>query len=137
MDPEARSSGAGDEEVRPLLELAQALDDGHPDRLVAAIEDQVAIARRDIREAPFAARILSLLGKADLAFEVMERYLFDRGWFGQASPIGPMTRRYTDFLFSRPMATARADRRFTQLTRELGLADYWRARGLSLPSFPS
>jgi len=137
MDPEARPSGARDEEVRPLLELAKALDDRHPDRLAAAIHDQVKIARMEIREAPFAARIFSLLGQVDLAFEAMERYLFDRGSFGQASPIGPMTRRYTDFLFSRPMAAARADRRFAQLTRELGLADYWRVRGMSPPSFPA
>jgi tetratricopeptide (TPR) repeat protein len=137
MDPEARPSGAGDEEVRPLLELAQALDDRGPHRVAAAIQDQVEMARMEIREAPFAARIFSLLGQVDLAFQAMERYLFDRGSFGQASPIGPMTRRYTDFLFSRPMAAARADRRFPQLTRELGLADYWSARGMSPPSFPS
>lgn len=137
MDPEARPSGTGDPEVQPLLKLARAVEDRRPSQVEAAIRDQVEMARSDIRSASFSARVFSLLGQVDFAFEIMERYFFDRGTFGGPSPIGPMTRRYTDFLFSGGMAAVRADDRFAQLTHELGLERYWRARGIAAPFFPS
>ena len=137
MDPEARPSGTGDEEVQPFLKLAQAVDSRQPGLVEAVIGDQIEMARSDIRSVPFSARALSLLGRVDLAFETMERYFFDRGSFGSSSPIGPMTRRYTDFLFSGVMAAVRAHSQFARLTHELGLVGYWRARGMAAPSFPS
>jgi tetratricopeptide (TPR) repeat protein len=137
MDPEARPSGTGDEEVQPLLKLAQAVEGRQPELVEAAIRSLVEMAERDIRSAPFPAQVFSLLGRVDLAFATMERYFFDRGSFGTASSIGPMTRRYTDFLFSSEMAAVRADSRFGRVTHELGLDGYWRARGMAAPSFPS
>ena len=137
MDPEARPSGTGDEEVESLLKLAQALDEGQSGRLQEVVRNLVEMAEGDVRAVPFSARVFSLLGQVDLAFDAMGRYLFDRGSFGRASPIGPMTRRYTDFLFARPMAAVRADSRFAQLTQDLGLTGYWRARGMQAPAFSS
>jgi len=101
------------------------------------VQNLTQMAQSDIESAPFPVRIFSLLGRVDLAFEAMERYFFDRGSFGAASPIGPMTRRYTDFLFSGGMAAVHADPRFRQLTQELGLEAYWHDRGMRRPSFPS
>jgi hypothetical protein len=100
MDPEARPSGAGDQDVQSFLKLARAVEERQPGLVDAVIRDQVGMARSDIRSALSSAQVFSLLGRVDLAFEAMERYFFDRGSFGEASPIGPMTRRYTDFLFS-------------------------------------
>ena len=137
MDPEARPSGMGDEEVQPLLKIAQAADQRQPGIVDAVIKDAVEMARSDIKSVPFLARVLSLLGRSDLAFATMERYLLDRGSFGTASPIGPTTRRYTDFLFSPVMEGLRAEQRFAELTREVGLEGYWRSRGMRPPSFPS
>ena len=137
MDPEARPSGAGEQDVQPLLKLAQAIEGRQPDLAESAIQHLTQMAQSDIRSAPFPVRIFSLLGRVDLAFEAMDRYFFDRGSFGTSSPIGPMTRRYTDFLFSGGMAAVHADRRFPKLTQELGLEAYWRAQGMRRPSFPS
>jgi len=137
MDPEARPSGAADADVQPLLKLAQAVEGRQPDLVDGAVQNLTQMAQSDIGSAPFPVRIFSLLGRVDLAFEAMERYFFDRGSFGAASPIGPMTRRYTDFLFSGGMAAVHADPRFRQLTQELGLEAYWHARGMRRPSIPS
>jgi hypothetical protein len=63
----------------------------------------------------------------------MDRYFLNRGSFGKPSPIGPFTRRYTDFLFWTPMSDARSDRRFGELTRRIGLDAYWAARAQPRP----
>lgn len=135
MDPEARPSGMAADEVDLFLKLARAVEGRHPDAVDAAIRDQLAMVHSDVRAVTFAAPVFSLLGRLDLAFQSMERYFFDRGSFGSPSPIGPMTRRYTDFLFSRPMAAARADPRFAELAQELTLESYWRSHGMSPPAF--
>jgi hypothetical protein len=74
-----------------------------------------------------------MLDRPDLAFSSMERYFLNRGSFGKPSPIGRFTRRYTDFLFWLPMASARSDRRFSEITLQIGLDAYWASRGLPRP----
>lgn len=133
MDPESRPSGMRDEDVKPFLKLAQAIESRNPADVDSAVKDQVNMAREDIRATTFAALVFSLFGRVDLAFETMERYFFNRGSFGSPTPIGPYTRRYTDFLFAQPMESVRADPRFASLTRELGLNAYWRSSGTPRP----
>ena len=129
MDPEAIPSGLRGADLEPLLTLARAVDRKRPDDVNAAIRDALDESRADIQSMYDAAPSLALLGRPDLSFEGLNRYYFNRGTFGAPTPIGPYTRRYTDFLFSMPMASARTDPRFAQLTREIGLDAYWASRG--------
>lgn len=136
QDPEARPSGMGDADVEPYLTLARAAQTREPRDVQQAIDFATRIAREDVRAIADAAPIFALFGRRDLVFASLDRYFLDRGPFGNASPINQYTRRYTDFLFSTPMTPIRSDPAFAELTRQIGLDDYWRAAGLTLPRLP-
>ena len=133
MDPEARPSGIGDADVEPFLKLAQALDRRRPEDIEAATETQIQMTRKDVRSIAFAAPVFALLGRSDLTFASLERYYLNIGTFGEPSPIGPYTRRYTDQLYSQAFSASHADPRFRQLTKAIGLDAYWDAAGMKAP----
>lgn len=133
MDPEARPSGMGDAQTEPILRLARAAEHREPDVVRSVIDDLVGMSRADVQFIAAAAPLFALLGRTDLTFESLDRYLLDRGPFGASSPIGPYTRRYTDHLFSTPMAAVRCDPRFHRLTAAIGLDAYWKALGKTPP----
>jgi DNA-binding winged helix-turn-helix (wHTH) protein len=133
LDPEARPSGMGDREVEPYLTLARAVEQRQSSDVEEATRFGLQMAQGDVRAIADAAPVFALLGRLDLTFESLERYFLNRGSFGTPSPIGPYTRRYTDFLFSSPMAVARRDSRFRELTRLIGLDAYWHERGMRNP----
>jgi DNA-binding winged helix-turn-helix (wHTH) protein/tetratricopeptide (TPR) repeat protein len=137
MDPEARPSGIGDAEIEPFVRLAQAIDRRRPDDLEAAVRDQVQMTREDVRSIAFAAPVFALLDRPDLTFASLERYFLNRGTFGEPSPIGPYTRRYTDQLYWPAIAPIHADARFGQLTVAIGLEDYWKSAGMKPPYLPA
>lgn len=126
MDPETLPSGFGPSTVQPALKLARAVDTRDPKDIAAALQNQLAIVQSDTAAIYDAAPIFALLGRTDLTFAALDRYLLDRGPVGSPTPIGPATRRYTDMLFALPMAAARNDARFALLTARVGLDDYWR-----------
>lgn len=132
-DPEARPSGTPDHEIEPYRTIARAVEQRQPADVESAVRFLTALAEADVRATREAAPLFALLGRTDLAFASMDRYFLDRGSFGTSSPIGPYTRRYTDFLFGIPMASARSDPRFAQLTQRIGLDAYWASRGLPRP----
>lgn len=129
QDPDSLPSGFGPDQVQSRLTLARAVQSGRPEDVESSLRLQQRIAAADPRAIAGAAPIFALLGRLDLAFASLERYYFNRGGFGPPAPIGPYTRRYTDFLFSPAMAAARTDPRFARLTRAIGLDDYWQATG--------
>jgi DNA-binding winged helix-turn-helix (wHTH) protein/tetratricopeptide (TPR) repeat protein len=133
MDPEARPSGMSDSEVQPFLRLARALDDLRPADMEAAVRDQIDAAKVDVRSIAFAAPVFALLGRPDLTFTSLDRYLLNRGTFGSPSPIGPYTRRYTDNLYGPAMKSLRSDPRLAELTKAIGLDAYWRRAGMKAP----
>lgn len=133
MDPEARPSGLTDADVEPLLGLARAAEHRRPEDVEAALRYATAAGKEEVESIAEVAPIFALLGRIDLTFESLDRYFLDRGPFGPSSPIGPYTRRYTDFLFTAPMAAARADERLAALTRAIGLDHYWRSKGMKRP----
>jgi DNA-binding winged helix-turn-helix (wHTH) protein/tetratricopeptide (TPR) repeat protein len=137
LDPEARPSGVGDADIEPLVTLARAAEQRRPADVEAAIGYHRGWAQKDSRSIPDAVPVFGLFGRLELAFDGLDRYLLNRGSFGSPSPIGPYVRRDTHFLFSRPMAAARSDPRFSALTRAIGLDDYWRSAGMSVPTFPA
>ena len=137
MDPESLPSGFRAEDTEPLLALARAAESRRPDDVASSLLYFRNLASADATAIRDAAPNFALLGDLDLVFQSLERYFFNRGTFGQPAAIGPYTRRYTDFLFRLPMAAARADPRFAALTREIGLADYWRSTGFFPPMVKS
>ena len=133
MDPEARPSGLSDADIEPPLRLARAVEHLRPAEIDAAIRDQQDAATADVQSIPFAATVFALLGRPDLTFGSLDRYLLNRGSFGEPAPIGPYTRRYTDDLFSAPMKDLHGDSRFAALTEAIGLDAYWRAARIDPP----
>ena len=133
MDPEARPSGMGDAQTEPFLRLARAVEYRRPDDVESVIQGMTRIALADVRAISSVAPLFALLGRPDLTFASLDRYLLNRGPFGYPTPIGPHTRRFTDPLFSTPMALVRGDPRFRQLTSAIGLDDYWKALGTAPP----
>lgn len=132
-DPSYRPTGYGPEETAPLVTLARAVELQRPKDVQAAISEQRESARRHVTNIPDAVQVFGLLGAADLAFAALEKYYFNRGSFGAPAPIGPYSRRATDFLFGRATASLRKDPRFPVLTQSLGLNDYWQKAGIKPP----
>ena len=126
MDPDALPSGLGPAAVEQRQTLARAVDKEEPADVQAVIDHYLRLAREDALNIAMAAPIFSFFARADLTFTSLERYYFNRGSFGKPARIGPYTRRYTDPLFTMPMAAARTDPRFARLVREIGLEAYWR-----------
>ena len=129
MDPEARPSGLPQPLVDQLLQITRAVEYRRPDDVQAVIRQHRELAGGDVRSVQIASPIFALFGDVDLAFDAISRYFFNRGPFGTPAAIGPYTRRYTDFLFTAPMAAVRRDPRFAQVTEAIGLQAYWDATG--------
>ena len=137
LDPEARPSGMGQADAEPYLVLARAAEHRQSSDIEKSIRFALRVANEDVRGIPDAAQIFAMFGQLDPLFASLDRYFLNRGTFGKPSPIGPNTRRFTDFLFSMPMAAARADPRYRELTRRIGLDDYWRGAGIAAPALPA
>jgi hypothetical protein len=79
---------------------------------------------------------LAALGAKDEAFSILEGYYFRRGPWAAISPDQDRGEGglWTPPLFEPPMRPLWQDRRFTNLTRRLGLKAYW-DRTNSRPDF--
>jgi hypothetical protein len=84
-----------------------------------------------------AVMILSALGEVDTAFDVCNGFLLSRGSIvhqgepGSKDAVNDAAARInTQWLFTPPAASMRADARFLPLCDALGLGDYWRQRGV-------
>ena len=129
MDPESLPSSFAPGQVELLLVLARAVETQRPPDVEESLANQLRMAGEDVASIAVAAPVFAALGRPDLTLASLDRYYFNRGSFGRPSPIGPYTRRYTDFLFTSPMAAMRADFRFAPLLQEIGLKTYWEQTG--------
>jgi tetratricopeptide (TPR) repeat protein len=88
-----------------------------------------------------AMMLLNLMDATDAAFAVSEAYYLERGpiiaameWRPGQPFLPDQRRRKTNMLFTPTCARMQRDPRFMPLMRDIGLADYWRRRGV-VPDF--
>ncbi len=81
--------------------------------------------------------ILSGLGDVDSAFEIANGFLLSRGKVVMRAQVGPRDSwvkdpgwKWTQWLFTPPVASMRADGRFLALCDGIGLTEYWAKRGV-------
>jgi tetratricopeptide (TPR) repeat protein len=134
MDPEALPSGFGQPQVASRLRLVRAVERGEAADVQAVIDHFIRLAESDSGGIVGAAPVFSFFNRHELTFATLERYLLNRGSFGTPANVGAYTRRDTSALFTIPMRSARADPRFANLVREIGLQAYWQ-RTRVLPDY--
>lgn len=120
-----------------LLALSgAALETRNPVLIARATVANAAAARRGAGGAITAIQLLSGLGALDQAFAACEGYLLRSGAPAPAEaepdgfPLNDHRKKKTMMLFVPSCAALRADPRFGRLCEAMGLAAYWRAKGL-------
>lgn len=123
--------------VAQWLPTLEAFDDPSPARVAKARYANSAAAQLNPGQATFAAMALSQLGEIDAAFEVIDGLLLSEGPLVANRPIEPRSFIAnstswcrTQWLFLPPLAAVRSDARFQELCAQIGLARYWRQRGI-------
>lgn len=108
-----------------------------PERIAKAKEANLSAAQLNPGQATYAAMVLSQLGDVDAAFDVINGLLLSKGPLVSKRPIVPRSFVAnspswcrTQWLFMPPLAAVRADARFEALCDAVGLARYWRQRGI-------
>lgn len=127
--PDNLPADFGPLQIEPRLRLARAVETGRQADVEASVNDQLRMARANPAGLVPAAKALALLGRPALAFAVFDSYYSGRGAFAPPTIAKSNVAPQTDVLFSRALATLRADPRFARLLREVGLEEYWRRTG--------
>lgn len=106
-------------------------------RIARAKEANLAAAQLNPGQATYAAMALSQLGEIDAAYDVIDGLLLSEGPLVANRPITPRSFVAnspswcrTQWLFMPPLAAVRGDARFGTLCENIGLARYWRQRGV-------
>lgn len=109
--------------------------------IAAATRQIMAGVTRSVAGVINATMLLNLLQATDEVFALAEAYYLERGPIRAAmtapagEPLIPdQRRRKTNMLFTPLAAPMQQDERFMPLMKAIGLADYWRQRGIS-PDF--
>lgn len=123
-------------EFERIAEVARAMADPTKARVDAVVALWTERAHQGSGYAENAIQFASALGRLDAAFEVAGAYYFSSGFVvpdlrfsrEQGSYL-PLADRETEFLFNPALRPMRADGRFAELVRRIGLDDYWAASG--------
>lgn len=112
-----------------------ALDQRTAASIAAARKANLDAVERDLRLTSQAALVMSALGEIDTAFEIANAFFAVGGpsEFPRDAklPVKSTAWRFAPWLFTPPIAPMRADPRFQTLVEGIGLADYWKARGVT------
>lgn len=134
---EGRPIGVPEEDFAALADVAAVLAAPMPGAIDDLVDQLFRQARQGAGYAENAIQYAAALGRPDAAFDIADAYFFGRGFVVQDRRFVPQQRSYTRqadrrtrFLFFPSTATMRAHPRFGLLTKELGLEDYWRKRGV-------
>ena len=137
-DREGRPFGMSERAVDFWRGPLNAIETGASSDIAAAMVSSRAIVARSPGTAVTGICFASKLGDLDTAFAMADAYLLRRGpLVGGLLRSGPDQLAVTDgrwrmtmMLFIPTTAPMRADARFLPLCREMGMAGYWRARGI-------
>jgi len=137
-DPVAPAANTHPVQLAQWLPTLDAFAEPSPALIARAKEANLAAARLNPGQATYAAMVLSQLGEIDSAFEVINALLLSKGPLVADRPIVPRSFVAnspswcsTQWLFLPPLAPVRRDPRFADICEEIGLARYWRQRGLA------
>jgi DNA-binding winged helix-turn-helix (wHTH) protein/tetratricopeptide (TPR) repeat protein len=118
------------------LPTLDALANPNDRNIARAKEANLAAARLNPGQATYAAMALSQLGEIDSAFAVIDGLLLSKGPLANR-PVMPQSFVAnspswcrTQWLFMPALAPVRSDARFPALCEEIGLAHYWKQRGV-------
>jgi DNA-binding winged helix-turn-helix (wHTH) protein/Tfp pilus assembly protein PilF len=136
-DAAAPAGNAHPVRLAQWLPTLDAFAEPTPTRIAKAREANLAAARLNPGQATYAAMTLGQLGEIDAAFVVIHALLLSKGPLVANRPIVPRSFVAnspswcrTQWLFMPPLAAVRSDARFEALCEEIGLARYWRQRGV-------
>lgn len=128
------------ETLRMALEAA---DSGRPAAVEAASRRILAGVAQSVAAVVNGLMLLNIMGAVDRAFELAEAYYLERGpvlaamqWRPGQPYVPDQRRRKTNMLFVPSSAAMQRDPRFVPMMQEIGLSDYWAARGIG-PDFLS
>jgi hypothetical protein len=109
-----------------------------PTEINQAVARVMASAGRTVAAVVNGIMLLNLMGATDRAFDLARAYYLEQGSLivaTQARPGQPIVpdqrRRKTNMLFIPTAAAMQRDPRFPALMEAMGLADYWRRRGIA------
>ncbi len=112
-----------------------------PAEIEAASRQVMAGVGRSVAAVVNAMMLLNLMGATDAAFDLAQAYYLERGpiiaamqWRPGQPVVPDQRRRKTNMLFTPTAAAMQRDPRFLPLMQQIGLADYWKRRGI-LPDF--
>lgn len=133
---DGRPTGITPENFAAIVRVARAFETRDPAAIDRVVNELTVQARAAAGHAENGIQFASALGRLDDAFAIAGAYYFSRGYeipelrfTLEQGTYTPMRERHTAFLFMPSTARMRADPRFTKLTEEIGLADYWAKSG--------
>ena len=134
MNLDNRPPGVPDDNFEITMAGAQALLTRAPVDVDHAMSLALASAREGSGYAENALLLAAQLGRLDEAFALVDAYYFRRGFSPPMLSFSPTQKQYyterrTHFLFWPCAGALRADPRFAEMARGVGLADYWRKAG--------
>ena len=113
-----------------------ALENPTPATIAAARQAYFAAAPRSPGIAVHGIMTLAGLGEVDAAYDIIEMLVFNDGPLARPAAEMPSKVllsnagwRQTQWLFTPPLESVRADGRYRALTERTGLADYWEKTG--------